>query len=180
MNVLAINSGSSSLKFKVVEFDESPKTAVRVTTSSRHEGLVEETGSAARLMLRLDGKTVVQTTRIVSTHAEAIQCMMQMLEESSRLEGRGLRVDAVGHRVVHGGEQFREPVEIDHDVVAAIDRFAEFAPLHNPGSIAGLEGARAVYAKQTLDEKLVEHKQYISEHGDDLPEIRNWPWNGKG
>jgi acetate kinase len=49
MNVLAINSGSSSLKFKVVEFDEPPKTAVRVTMSSRHEGLVEETGSAARL-----------------------------------------------------------------------------------------------------------------------------------
>jgi acetate kinase len=69
--------------------------------------------------------------------------MMQMLEESSKLEGRDLRVDAVGHRVVHGGEQFREPVVIDDDVVAAIDRLAEFAPLHIPGSMAGIEGARA-------------------------------------
>ena len=41
-------------------------------------------------------------------------------------------------------------------------------------------GARAAYAKQTLGEKLIEHKQYISEHGDDLPEIRNWRWSGKG
>ncbi len=49
MNVLAINSGSPSLKFKVVEFDESPKTAARVTMSSRCEGFVEEIGFAARL-----------------------------------------------------------------------------------------------------------------------------------
>ena len=69
--------------------------------------------------------------------------MMETLEESSRLDGRDLRIDAVGHRVVHGGEQFREPVVIDDDVVAALDRLAEFAPLHNPGSIAGIKGARA-------------------------------------
>jgi acetate kinase len=144
MNVLAINSGSSSLKFKVVEFDESPKPAARATSSSRYVGFVEDIGPAARLMLRLAGETVVKTTGTVSTHAEAVQRMMQMLEESSRLEGRDFRVDAVGHRVVHGGEQFREPVVIDDDVVAAIYRLAEFAPLHNPGSIAGIKGARDV------------------------------------
>ena len=141
MNVLAINSGSSSLKFKVIESDESPKTAARVTTSSRYEGFVEDIGPAAKLMLRPAAKTVVQTMHAISTHAEAVQCMMKMLEESSRLEGRDLRVEAVGHRVVHGGEQFREPVLIDDDVVAAITRLAEFAPPHNPGSIAGIEGA---------------------------------------
>jgi acetate kinase len=143
MNVLAINSGSSSLKFKVVTFDESPKTAARFTASSRYEGFIEDIGPVAKMMLRPVGKTVVQATSPVSTHAEAVRCMMQMLEESTRLDGRDLRIDAVGHRVVHGGEQFREPVMIDGDVVAAIDRVAEFAPLHNPGSIAGIEGARA-------------------------------------
>lgn len=142
--VLAINSGSSSLKFKVVELDESQKTATRFTASSRHEGFIEDLGPAAKLMLRLTGKTVVQSTRTVSTHIEAARCMMQMLEESSRREGRPLHIDAVGHRVVHGGGQFREPVVVDDDVVAAIDRLVEFAPLHNPGSIAGIEGARAV------------------------------------
>jgi acetate kinase len=144
MNVLAINSGSSSLKFKVVEFDESSNIGVPLTMSRRYAGFVEDIGPAAKLMLRLDGRTIVETTRSVSTHAKAVQNMMQMLEESSRLEGRDLRVTAVGHRVVHGGEQFREPVVIDDDVVATLDRLAEFAPLHNPGSIAGIEGARAV------------------------------------
>ena len=142
MNVLAINSGSSSLKFKVIEFDESPKTAARFTASSRYEGFIEDIGPAARLMLCLAGRTVVQTTATVSTHTEAVQHMMRMLEESSQREGPALSIDAVGHRVVHGGEQFREPVVIDDDVMAAIDRVAELAPLHNPGSIAGIKGAR--------------------------------------
>ncbi len=142
MNVLAINSGSSSLKFKVIEFDESPRAAARFTASSRYEGFIEDIGPAAKMMLRSAGKPVVQTTGTVLTHTEAVQCMMQRLEESSKLEGRDLRVDAVGHRVVHGGDQFREPVMIDDDVVAAIDRLAEFAPLHIPGSMAGIEGAR--------------------------------------
>lgn len=147
-NVLAINSGSSSLKFKVIEFDESPKTAARFTARSRYEGFIEDIGAAAKMMLRPAGKTVVRTTGTVSTHAEAVRCLMQMLEESSKLEGRDLRVDAVGHRVVHGGEQFREPVVIDDDVVAAIDRLAEWAPLHNPGSIAGIKGARTILGSQ--------------------------------
>jgi acetate kinase len=144
MNVLAINSGSSSLKFKVVEFDESANAPDNRQPKIRYVGSVEEIGPAAKLMLRLAGKTVVQTTRPVSTHADAVQHMMQMLEESSRLEGRDLRVNAVGHRVVHGGEQFREPVVIDDGVVTAIDRLAEFAPLHIPGSIAGIKGVRTV------------------------------------
>ena len=144
MNVLAMNSGSSSLKFKVVEFDVSADAADSRQPSIRYEGSVEEIGPAAKLMLRLDGKTVVQSTSIVSTHAEAVQHMMQMLEESRKLEGKDLRIDAVGHRVVHGGEQFREPILIDDDVVVVIDRLAEFAPLHNPGSIDGIKGARAV------------------------------------
>jgi acetate kinase len=142
-NVLAINSGSSSLKFKVIEFDESPRTAARFTASSRYEGFIEDIGPAAKIELRPAGNTVVQSISTVSTHAEAVRCMMKMLEESSRLDGRDLRIDEVGHRVVHGGEQFREPVVIDDDVVAAIDRLVEFAPLHNPGSISWIKGARA-------------------------------------
>jgi acetate kinase len=144
MNVLAINSGSSSLKFKVIEFDDSSKTAARFTASSRFEGFIEDIGPVAKMMLRPAGETVVQTTGTVTTHAEAVRCMLQMLEESRLREGRPLHIDAVGHRVVHGGEQFREPVVIDDGVVAAIDRLAEFAPLHNPGSIEGIKGSRAV------------------------------------
>jgi len=149
MNVLAMNSGSSSLKFKVVEFDDSADAAASWQPSIRYEGSIEDIGPAARLMLRRERITVVQTTRPVSTHAEAVRCMMQILEESSKLEGRDLHIDAVGHRVVHGGEQFREPVVIDDEVMAAIDRLADLAPLHNPGSIAGIKGTRAVMGSHT-------------------------------
>jgi acetate kinase len=144
MNVLAINSGSSSLKFKVVEFDESADEADNRRPNICHEGSVQDIGLSAKLILHRGGETVVQSTSPVSTHAEAVRCMMQLLEESSRREGRDFHIDAVGHRVVHGGEQFREPVVLTDDVMAAIDRLAELAPLHNPGSIAGIEGARAV------------------------------------
>ncbi len=144
MNVLAINSGSSSLKFKLVEFGGSAGAAASRHPSIHYEGSVEDIGPETKLMLRHSGKTVVQTLGTVSTHAEAVQRLMQMLEQSSKLEGRDLSIDAVGHRVVHGGEQFREPVVINDDVMAAIDRLVVLAPLHNPGSIAGIEGARAV------------------------------------
>ncbi|TKS62331.1 MAG: hypothetical protein EWM73_02566 [Nitrospira sp.] len=140
--VLVINSGSSSLKFKVVEFSESAGAADNQQPGIRYDGSVEEIGPAAKQMLRFAGKIVVQSTGTVSTHTEAVQRMVLMLEESSRLEGRDFRIDAVGHRVVHGGEQFQEPAVIDDDVVAAIIRLGELAPLHNPGSMAGIEGAR--------------------------------------
>lgn len=144
MNVLAINSGSSSLKFKLVEFGSSTDAADSRHPNIRYEGSVEAIGPTARLMLRHGGKTVVQATDTVSTHAEAVQRLMQMLEQSSKLEGRDFSIDVVGHRLVHGGEQFREPVVIDDEVMTAIEHMAELAPLHNPGSIAWIEGARAV------------------------------------
>ena len=64
MNVLAMNSGSSSLKFKVVEFDESPGTAGSRHMSTSYEESVETIGPTATLMLRLTGKTVVQSTAL--------------------------------------------------------------------------------------------------------------------
>ena len=78
MNVLAVNSGSSSLKFKLVEFDNSADAAAYRHPSIRYEGSVEAIGPAAKLLLSCDGKTVVQATDSVSTHAEAVQRLMQM------------------------------------------------------------------------------------------------------
>lgn len=144
MNVLAINSGSSSLKFKVVEVGGAMDRDDRLNPNICYEGAIEELGPAARLLLRRAGNTMVQSTRAVATHADAVQCMMQMLEQSNRLNGQHLRIEAVGHRVVHGGERFREPVTIDDAVMAALDSLVELAPLHNPGSIAGIKGAIAV------------------------------------
>jgi acetate kinase len=146
MNVLAINSGSSSLKCKVVEFTEFAGAADGLQPNIRFEGAVEDIGRAAKLRLRFAGEPVVQTGRPLSTPTEAVQAMMQLLKESTSHEGGALHIDAVGHRVVHGGERFREPVLIDDAVLAALERVSDLAPLHTPGSIAGIEGARAVMA----------------------------------
>ncbi|NOT21249.1 MAG: acetate/propionate family kinase [Nitrospiraceae bacterium] len=144
MKVLAINSGSSSLKFKIVEFDETAGGGAGRQANVRFDGSIENIGSAARLLFRRSGTTIFENRCAVATHAEAVRSMMQMLEESSREEGRALGIEAIGHRVVHGGEQFQSPVRIGEDVFAEIERLAELAPLHNPGCIAGIKGARAV------------------------------------
>ncbi len=95
MNILAINSGSSSLKFKLVEIDESSDGAESRQPGVRFEGSVEDIGSAARLSFRRAGTTILANRRAVATHAEAVQSMMQMLEESSRREGRTLGIEAI-------------------------------------------------------------------------------------
>lgn len=147
MNVLAINSGSSSLKFKVVEIDDVPDNAMG-RTNVHYDGAIEDIGPAATLWFRRAGAAEVKNTEPVSTHVDAVQRMMRMLEEASRQDGQDLRIDAVGHRMVHGGEKFRAPVLIDDAVTAAIGRLTELAPLHNPGCLAGIKGARAVMGAQ--------------------------------
>ncbi|MDH5739889.1 MAG: hypothetical protein OEY77_06145 [Nitrospira sp.] len=96
MNVLAINSGSSFLKFKVVEFGGSAGAAASRDPSIHYEGSAEGIGPATKLMLRRGGKMVVQATDTVSTHAEAVQRLMQMLEQSSKLEGRDFSIGTAG------------------------------------------------------------------------------------
>lgn len=142
MNILAINSGSSSLKFKLVEFSRT--AAPRIGC----EGLVEEIGPSARMSFREAGKVEAQFTCRAITHAEAVRCVLDRLEEASRSRGQILKIEAVGHRVVHGGERFRDPTRIDATVFAAIDRLVELAPLHNPGCVAGIKGARAVIGSE--------------------------------
>ena len=144
MNILAINSGSSSLKCKVVTIDDDRKPGNGSTMSIQYEGSIEAIGPAASIHLRRAGVTIAKDTRSVPSHAEAVRCLLTLLKESGRRDDQELRIEAVGHRVVHGGERFREPVLIDDVVLTAIDGLAELAPLHNPGSIAGIKGARAV------------------------------------
>ena len=144
MRVLAMNSGSSSLKFKVVEVDDTPGISQRGKASIDYEGSIEDIGPAAKVRLRRHGVALTQGTESVSSHAGAVRRMMTLFKESSRRDGQELGIEAVGHRVVHGGEEFREPVTIDGTVMAAIDGLAELAPLHNPGCLAGIKGARAV------------------------------------
>lgn len=138
MNILAINSGSSSLKFKLVWVGETGRCKVG------YEGHVEDIGPSARMRVREDGKPAVAVDCRAATHAEAIRSVLERLRELSRSRGPALQIDAVGHRVVHGGARFRDPIRIDAGIYGAIRELSELAPLHNPGCIQGIEGARAV------------------------------------
>ena len=132
-----INCGSSSIKYEVFDRKERIKLAT---------GLLERIGSVEGYLkqsrLQADGTFVEQVfTKPLANHYEAFRFMADMNREN-----RIIRDDAelfcVGHRVVHGGELFREPVAIDDEVMAAIRSLIPLAPLHNPSNLLGIEAAR--------------------------------------
>lgn len=114
MLVLVINSGSSSLKYQLRDVD-----AEEVVV----EGIVERIGFPSE-----DG--VIE----IPDHEAALDVADANLRET--LGGR--QIDAVGHRVVHGGERFAEPVLIDNEITRAIERLNPLAPLHNPANVVGI------------------------------------------
>jgi acetate kinase len=137
MKILVLNSGSSSLKFQLFNQEDLSVAA---------SGLIEEIGDAAS-PARLDvfdgqgGKTTIRRNGPVSEHRQALALMGEMLRESGVMTGVA-ELGGIGHRVVHGGESFHDPVLIDSKVIAAIDDLIPLAPLHNPANLVGIRVAR--------------------------------------
>ncbi len=136
MKILVLNSGSSSLKFQLFTL---PGLAVAAS------GLVEEIGEArgAAHLDFMDGngnEKTLKYSRQVLDHRQAIRLMGEMLQESGCFSDIS-ELAAIGHRVVHGGEKFSEPVKIDEAVIDAIERLAPLAPLHNPANLTGIRVA---------------------------------------
>ncbi len=135
MKILVINSGSSSLKFKLFVLPDLIVSA---------SGLVERIGddnSVAHLS-QVDSSGIENTKELerseaVPDHRQAIRLMIEMLRESGALADVG-DLAGIGHRVVHGGEAFKEPVRIDESVISAIDELVPLAPLHNPANLMGI------------------------------------------
>ena len=132
-----INCGSSSIKYEV--FDR--RGGVRLAT-----GIVERIGSAEARMrqhrLEPDGTFTEKVyTKPLANHHEAFLFMADMNRENRIIRDDG-ELFCVGHRVVHGGELFREPAVIDDEVVTAIRSLIPLAPLHNPSNLLGIEAAR--------------------------------------
>ncbi len=133
MKILVLNSGSSSLKFQLFK-----KTDLSVLAS----GLIEQIGdaeSAAQLSFP-DSSGVEQELKQnapVADHREAIKVMADMLRESGTLVDTE-ELAGIGHRVVHGGEAFHQPVRIDENVISAIEELIPLAPLHNPANLMGI------------------------------------------
>jgi acetate kinase len=135
MNVLVINCGSSSLKYQLINTDDESVLA---------KGLVERIGIEGSLLKHektgLD-KLVIEEP--LKNHKDAINLVLKTLLDEKYGAVKSLdEIDAVGHRVVHGGEKFASSVLIDDEVIEAIKECIGLAPLHNPPNIIGIEACK--------------------------------------
>jgi len=137
MHVLVVNSGSSSIKFRLVEVVEEPAGAL-TSRSALLQGTVKGIGGVASFEVTGQDGHRSTTTVEIRDHVHALRVVFD------RLAGSLGKIEAVGHRVVHGGDRFVEPTLITESVEAEIDALSELAPLHNPSCLAGIRGAREV------------------------------------
>lgn len=135
MNVLVINCGSSSLKYQLINMNDESVLA---------KGLVERIGIEGSLLKHektgLD-KVVIEES--MKNHKDAINLVLKTLVDENYGAVKSLdEIDAVGHRVVHGGEKFAQSVLIDDEVIKAMKECIVLAPLHNPPNIIGIEACK--------------------------------------
>lgn len=138
MKILVINAGSSSLKYQLIDMDNESVMA---------KGLCERIGIDGHLKHTplVGGKPVYDENLSLPTHSEAISAVIDKLTSAEYGVVSSMQdIDAVGHRVVHGGEKFASSVVITDEVMDAIRECIPFAPLHNPANITGIEACRKV------------------------------------
>ena len=130
MNVLVINCGSSSLKYQLIDAQTEKALAV---------GLCERIGIDGRLVYQKAGCDKEITEASMPTHKEAIQMVLDALTNDKTGAIASLKeVNAIGHRVVHGGEKFASSVVITDEVIQAVEECNDLAPLHNPANLIGI------------------------------------------
>ena len=143
MKVLVLNCGSSSLKFQVIATDAD---AIEQDKDERlAKGVIERIGSEALLTFEAAGKPEKRLAEPLRDHRAALERVLRWLTEE--VVGAVSEIEAVGHRVVHGGEALKKSVRIDDAVIAAIEKNIELAPLHNPANLRGIEAARAAFGR---------------------------------
>ncbi|MFF7882809.1 acetate kinase [Streptomyces sp. NPDC020794] len=134
--VLVLNSGSSSVKYQLLDMRDSSRLAM---------GLVERIGEGTS-RLKHTALTTGETRETIVPIADHAAALKAVAEELAK-DGLGLdspELAAIGHRVVHGGKQFTAPTVIDEAVLAEIERLIPVAPLHNPANLIGIRTARAL------------------------------------
>ena len=134
MNVLVINCGSSSLKYQLINSDTEDVLA---------KGLCERIGIDGRLVYQKAGCDKEITEAAMPTHKEAIQMVLDALVNDKTGAVKSLsEVNAVGHRIVHGGEKFASSVVITDEVLEAVAQCNDLAPLHNPANLIGINACK--------------------------------------
>ncbi len=136
MIVLVVNCGSSSLKYELFEGDRS-------VCSGLAERVGIDGGEHAVLTHEYGDEAAAQINAPMPDHTVAFDHVVAMLTDPAHGQVGSLQeIEAVGHRVAHGGEQFTESVLIDDEVIAAIEDFCDLAPLHNPPNLEGIRACR--------------------------------------
>jgi len=144
MKVLVLNCGSSSVKFQVIE--TSLEMIEANTDSMLARGLVEKIGlSDSRLAIEVEGRKPYQEISEILEHRTAVERVLKVLVHPEHGVLKSVKeLEAVGHRVVHGGEKFASSVLVTPEVEAMIEECVVLAPLHNPHNLRGLNAARGL------------------------------------
>ena len=134
MKILVLNCGSSSLKYQVLEMSPTENTLLA-------KGLVERIGSPnACHTHKVDGKDKYQEEKPIANHTEGIRSVLRILTDPTYGVLKYLsEIEAVGHRVAHGGEFFFKSVAVDEEVKEKIEKCCQLAPLHNPANLTGIK-----------------------------------------
>jgi acetate kinase len=144
VNILVLNVGSSTLKFQLIDTDE---TKIAESTDRRlARGQIERIGGEAVITLSAADGRPSKTSEQIRDHAAAVEHVIGWLTspESGVPITRVAEIEAVGHRVVHGGERFTHSTLVDDEVWRGVEELIELAPLHNPHNLRGIAAARAV------------------------------------
>lgn len=133
MKILAINCGSSSIKYKVLDMNREEVIA---------EGYLERIGERNCLGLHFLGGRKVKTEERIANHKQGLRHLFNIIADRNKGVLKDLsQISAVGHRVAHGGEKFLKPTLVNQEVIKAIRKLIPLAPLHNPSNLAGIEAA---------------------------------------
>ncbi|GAF15934.1 acetate kinase [Bacillus sp. JCM 19046] len=132
--IMAINAGSSSLKFQLLSMPEE-----KVIT----KGLVERIGMKDSVFTIEANNDEHVTTTDIANHADAVKLLLEQLTSLSIIASLD-EIEGIGHRVVHGGEKFNDSILITDEVLAGIEEVTELAPLHNPANITGIKAFKEV------------------------------------
>ena len=137
MKILVINAGSSSLKYQLIDTSANKVLA---------KGLCERIGiENSKLTYKPAGKDGIELVQDMKDHTDAIKLVLDALVDKQHgVIADMSEIDAVGHRVVHGGEKFAESVLLTDEVIATIESLNDLAPLHNPANLMGIRACRAI------------------------------------
>lgn len=134
MNVLVINAGSSSLKYQLINM---------VDQQVLCKGQVERIGIEGSFLKQKGGAEEADIHAEIKNHNDAIQMVLEALTDAKHGVVKSLEeIDAVGHRVLHGGEKFADPVLVDEQVIHDLEAIVDLGPLHMPANISGIKACQ--------------------------------------